>query len=127
MEQKLSEKVIGCAIEVSRTLGHGFLERVYESALAIELNRSGITFERQKPIPVFYRSELVGDYICDFVIERKLIVEIKAMKTLASAHEAQVLNYLKATDFSVGLLLNFGNSKLGIRRLVRNHDDSNPF
>jgi len=126
LAQKWSERVIGCAIEVHRTLGHGFLERVYESALAIELDRSSIRFERQKTIEVRYRGLSVGEYCCDFLIENKLVVELKALKAISPEHEAQLLNYLKATGVGVGLLLNFGSARLGIRRLVRGHDDSHP-
>lgn len=126
MEQRLSERVIGCAIEVSRELGHGFLERVYEAALAVELKRAGIVFQRQKSLPVQYRGEPVGDYVCDFALGDKLIVEIKALRALTSEHEAQVLNYLKASGIPVGLLLNFGSPRLGVRRVVRDHDDAHP-
>ena len=126
MEQRLSEKVIGCAIEVHRTMGHGFLERVYESALTVEFERIGVRFERQKSVTVFYRLQNVGEYFCDFVVEGKLIIELKALRVITTEHESQMLNYLKATALPVGLLLNFGSAKLGIRRLVLEHDDSNP-
>lgn len=126
MEQRLSERAIGCAIAVSRELGHGFLERVYEAALAVELERAGIAFQRQKSLPVHYRGELVGDYVCDFAVGDKLIVEIKALRALTSEHEAQVLNYLKASGMRVGLLLNFGSPRLGVRRVVLGHDDAHP-
>ena len=126
MEQRLSERVIGCAIEVSRELGHGSLERVYEAALAVELKRAGIAFQRQKSLPVQYRGEPVGDYVCDFAVGDKLIAEIKALRALTSEHEAQVLNYLKASGIPVGLLLNFGSPRPGVRRVVRGHDDAHP-
>ncbi len=126
LQQRLSEKVIGCAMEVHRVLGHGFLERIYESALAIELGRASVRFERQKQIKVFYRDQLVGEYCCDFVVENKLILELKALRLAKSDHESQVLNYLKATNMTAGLLLNFGSARLGIRRLVLNHDDLDP-
>ena len=126
MEQRLSERVIGRAIEVSRELGHGFLERVYEAALAVELKRAGIAFQKQLPLPVQYRGESVDDYVCDFAVGDKLILEIKALRALTSEHEAQVLNYLKASGMQVGLLLNFGSPRLGVRRVVRGHDDAHP-
>ena len=126
LQQRLSEKVIGCEMEVHRVLGHGFLERVYESALAIELGHVSVQFERQKQIEVFYREQPVGEYCCDFVVENKLILELKALRVTTSDHESQVLNYLKATNMTAGLLLNFGSARLGIRRLVLNHDDLDP-
>ena len=126
LEQRLSEKVIGRAIEVHRVLGHGFLEKVYESALAIELERACIQFQRQKQVKVFYREQLVGEYCCDFIIDNKLILELKALRATTSEHESQVLNYLKATNMAAGLLLNFGSPRLGIRRMVLKHDDLNP-
>jgi len=126
LKQRLSEVVIGCAIEVHRALGHGFLERVYELAMAIELKQAGLGFEQQKSLPVCYRGEIVGDYCCDFLIEGQLILELKALSTTTTQHEAQVLNYLKATRKSVGLLLNFGGLRLGIKRLVLQHNDASP-
>jgi len=126
LQARLSERVIGCAIEVHRTLGHGFLERVYEAALAIEFDRMSVRYQRQKPVTVFYRQERVGEYCCDFVIENTLILELKALKATNTEHESQVLNYLKATNIPAGLLLNFGGTRLGIRRLVLKHDDTNP-
>ena len=109
-----------------RVLGHGFLERVYESALAIELKHASVPFECQKQIEVFYREQVVGEYCCDFIVENKLILELKALRVTTPDHESQVLNYLKATHMTAGLLLNFGSPRLGIRRLVLKHDDLNP-
>lgn len=126
MSKRLSEVVIGCAIEVHRTLGYGFLERVYELALAVEFRQAGVTFERQKSLPVSYRGEIVGDYCCDFLIDNQLIIELKALASTNTEHEAQVLNYLKATGTHVGLLLNFGSPRLGIKRLVLQHNDASP-
>ena len=126
MKQKLSERVIGCAIEVSRRLGAGFLEKVYEGALAVELRGAGIEFTRQHAVPVFYREEPVGDYVCDFIIGDQLVAEIKALRALTGAHDAQLVNYLKATRVPVGLLLNFGGPRLVIRRLALGHDDQVP-
>ena len=114
----LSEKVISCAFEVSNTLGSGFLESVYENALCLELETNGIGYEQQKPVKVNYKYQTVGHYVADLVIENKLLLELKALPGLTSQHEAQVMNYLKATEIKVGLLLNFGTPKLGVRRIV---------
>ena len=103
---------------MSNTLGAGYLEAVYENALSVELQAAGIDFERQKPVKVHYRDHLVGNYVADLVVEGKLLLELKALGRLSSQHEAQVMNYLKATGIKVGLLLNFGTPKLGIRRIV---------
>ena len=117
-DKRLSERVIGCAFEVSNTLGAGFLETVYENALCHELAEKEIAFERQKALEVKYKGKLVGNYSADLIVETRLLVELKAMSQLTRAHEAQVMNYLKATGIEVGLLLNFGTPKLGIRRIV---------
>jgi len=125
MERKrISERVIGCAFEVSNTLGSGFLEAVYENALCIELSRQGLRFARQQPLQVRYKGEVVGHYVADLVVEDRLLVELKALSALSSGHEAQVMNYLRATGLSVALLLNFGTPKLRIRRIVWRHDDA---
>ncbi|ACL72064.1 GxxExxY protein [Thioalkalivibrio sulfidiphilus] len=122
--KRISERVIGCAFEVSNTLGAGFLENVYENALAVEFARAGMDFDRQAVLPVSYKGELIGQYVADFVVEQRLIVEIKALSRLVLEHEAQVMNYLKATGLTVGLLLNFGTPRLGVRRIVWGHDDN---
>ena len=124
--KKASERVIGCAFAVSNGLGAGFLERVYESALAVEMLDQGLEFEQQSPLKVYYRDTLVGRYVADFVVEDKLIVEIKALSQLTRQHDAQIMNYLKATGMTVGLLLNFGTPKMGIKRLVNAHQDHVP-
>jgi GxxExxY protein len=120
----ISEQVICCAFEVSNTLGAGFIEKVYENALCIELNRSGIPFFRQKRYEVRYKNENIGNYVADIVIADKLLVELKALSALNKEHEAQVMNYLKASGLRVGLLINFGTSRIGIKRIVWNHDES---
>ena len=124
MENSLSRRVIGCAIEVSNTLGPGFFEKVYEKALCVEFEKNGICFQRQQPVVVMYKGSLVGEYITDIIVERKLLLELKAISVLCGEHEAQLMNYLKATGLSVGLLLNFGKPKLGIKRMVWNHNES---
>jgi GxxExxY protein len=122
--KRLSEQVIGCAVQVSRILGSGFLEKVYENALAIELHKTGIEYHRQHPMTVQYQSEPVGEYVCDFLVSGKLLVELKALSRLMPEHETQVINYLKATGITVGLLLNFGTPRLGIKRIVLNHSEN---
>ena len=93
---------------VYNKLGYGFLEKVYEKALKFELEKAGFNVERQKPINVYYDSELVGEYFADLFVENKVTIELKAAETLCENHEFQLINYLKATDIEVGLLLNFG-------------------
>jgi GxxExxY protein len=106
----LTEQVIGAFYNVYNKLGHGFLERVYENSLAIALRRVGLEVVQQAPISVRFDGEVVGEYFADLLVNRVVIVEIKAAEKLCEAHEAQLLNYLKATGIEVGLLLNFGPS-----------------
>jgi len=122
----LSERLIGCAFAVSNELGTGFLERAYESAPAVEMLAVGIEFDRQSSMKVHYRGAVVGNYIADFVVEDKLIVEIKALSKLTSQHDAQIMNYLKATRITVGLLLNFGTPRVGVKHLVVTYNDNAP-
>ena len=119
----LSQQLIGCAINVSNSLGAGFLEKVYENALCIELSEAGILFAQQHEYEVRYRSKIVGTYLADIVVGNRLLVELKALSALNRQHEAQVMNYLKASGLSVGILLNFGTPKLGIKRIVWQHSD----
>lgn len=115
----LTEKIIGAAFEVHRELGAGFLEYVYEEALVYELELKKIIFKRQEEIDIYYKDKLIPKkYTPDFVIEDKVIVELKASSGLTANDEAQLLNYLKATRFRVGLLLNFGQESLEIRRRI---------
>jgi len=115
---KITEKIIGGAYTVSNELGAGFLEKVYENALYIELSEQGIQVEKQSPIVVTYHGQIVGEYVADLVVEGSVIVELKALKAFDTIHQAQLLNYLKATGIHTGLLLNFGTSRLGIKRMV---------
>ena len=124
-KQRLSELVIGCAQNVCHELGAGFLEVVYENALALELEERGILFERQRQLDIYYKNQLVGQYKADLVIEAKLIIELKAVSAFNARHKAQVINYLRATGLNVGLLLNFGMPRLGIQRIVWKYDESN--
>lgn len=116
----LAREVIGAAIEVHRHLGPGFLEGVYEEALVIELALRGIPFERQRPIPVGYKGQNVGEGRVDLLVGTELLVELKAVETLAPIHKAQVISYLKATGLHLGLLINFNVPILraGIQRVV---------
>ena len=116
----LTERIIGCAIEVHRTLGPGLLESTYESALSVEFKLAGLAFERQVITPVFYKGQPVGEYRLDLVVEKSVIVEIKSVDRYDPVFEAQLLTYLKITGIRRGLLVNF-NSRLlkdGIKRLV---------
>jgi len=99
-------------------LGHGFLEKVYEKALMIELNRRGLSVGNQVPLKVIYKEEIVGEYFADLLVESRVIVEIKAVRHLLEEHQAQLLNYLKATGIQVGLLVNFTRNKAEIKRMV---------
>ena len=108
----------GAIFEVNRVLGAGFLEKVYERALIIELRERGLKAESQTPIVVRYKDQIVGEYYADVVVEDKIILELKAVDQLQKVHEAQLLNYLKATGFNIGLLINFKHPKAEIKRFV---------
>jgi len=113
----LTEKIIGCAYTVLNTLGAGFLESVYENALAHELRKAGLQVEQQQPIAVRYDGIVVGEYRTDLLVEGAVLVELKAVKAFDAVHLAQCLNYLKASGRKTCLLLNFGKSTLGIKRV----------
>ena len=106
--KELTEKIIKIFYDVYNKLGYGFLEKIYENAMMIEFGKEGIPATSQSPIKVLYEKQIIGEYFADILVDDKVIVEIKASKRLALEHEAQLLNYLKATDIEVGLLLNFG-------------------
>ena len=114
----ISEKIIGCAFNVSNTLGAGFLEKVYQNALFIELREEGLQVEKEKPISIDYKGKIVGEYYADLFVNQQIIVELKALQSLHGIHQAQLLNYLKATKLHLGLLINFGTSKIQIKRMV---------
>jgi GxxExxY protein len=118
--KELTEKIIKIFYKVYNKLGYGFLEKVYENAMMIEFRKEGIPIASQAPIKVFYENEMIGEYCADILVDNKVIVEIKAAKNLAVENEAQLLNYLKATNVEVGLLLNFG-PKPEVKRKV--YDD----
>ena len=115
--------IIGACMAVHSELGHGFLEAVYQEALAIELDERNVPYEREKQLPIFYRGrQLKTHYQADFVCYGSVIVELKALSSLEGVHQAQVINYLKATDIERGLLINFGTAKLEYQRLIRSAD-----
>ncbi len=116
----LTEKIIGCAHRVSNILGSGFLEKVYENALAHELRKAGLEIEQQYPIHVTYDDIIVGDYLADLLVDHRVILELKTVDTLTDIHMAQCLNYLKATGLHICLLINFHHPKVQIKRIVHN-------
>jgi len=115
---ELTYLINGAIFEVNRELGAGFLEKVYENALLIELRKRGLTAENQVPIKVKYKGAEVGEYYADIVVENQVILEIKAIESLQKIHEAQLLNYLKATGYKIGLLVNFKHPKAEVKRFV---------
>jgi GxxExxY protein len=108
MLNQLTEKVIGCAFTVANVLGCGFAEKVYENAMVHELKKAGLMVEQQRPITVIYEGVVVGEYFADLLIEQKVLVELKSVRSLEEIHTAQCLNYLAATGIPICLLLNFG-------------------
>ncbi|MHC4887524.1 MAG: GxxExxY protein [Planctomycetota bacterium] len=113
---ELTEKIIGSAYTVYNTMGYGFLESVYEKCMLIELDNSGLKVESQKPTQVTYQGLAVGDFIADLIVEDKIIVELKSVRHLCQAHEVQLVNYLKATGKEVGLLINFAEKTVEVKR-----------
>lgn len=118
VDGELTKRVIGCAFQVHRTLGGGFVEKVYENALVIELRKHELHVVQQMPLAVRYEGHIVGEYLADLVVEARIICELKAVESLSRAHEVQLVNYLAATGIDVGLLLNFGPS-VSVRRKYR--------
>jgi len=119
IHKELTFAVIGAAMEVHRILGPGFLEAVYQAALERELTLRAVPFEKQVKLPVKYKEVIVGDYFADFIIDGKLIVEIKAVSNFNSQHQAQAMHYLAATGLHLALLLNFGTGSLEHRRVIK--------
>jgi GxxExxY protein len=117
--EKLTETIIGCAMKVHRTLGPGFLESVYQKALAHEFRKAGLRIECEKPVQVTYDEVVVGDFAADMLVVGTVMVENKAVQTLAPAHEVQLVNYLTATGIEIGLLINFGAERLEFKRKHR--------
>ena len=120
MEYKeLTEKIIGCAYRVYNKMGFGYLESVYEKCMLIELRKAGFDIESQKPIRVQYDGEVVGDFIADVLVNDTVILELKSVRKLVEAHEVQLVNYLVATGKPVGLLINFGETRVAVKRKVK--------
>jgi GxxExxY protein len=120
MEYKdLTEKIIGCAYRVYNKMGFGYLESVYEKCMLIELGKAGFDIESQKPIGVQYDGEVVGDFIADILVNDTVLLELKSVRKLVEAHEVQLVNYLVATGKPLGLLINFGETKVEVKRKVK--------
>jgi len=115
----VTAKIIGCAMEVHNHLGNGFQEVVYQRALSIEMNLQGISHEREKEMPLSYKGQDIGTRRVDFFVDEKIMVEIKALKELEDVHLAQAINYLEAFNMEIGLLINFGNTKLQFKRVMK--------
>ncbi|MCR4297742.1 MAG: GxxExxY protein [Gallionella sp.] len=118
---EVTQKIIGCAMKVHGTLGQGFLESVYQNALALELRKAGMKIECEKKIQVTYDGVVVGDFVADMLINECVLIENKAVQVLAIAHEVQLVNYLTATGIDIGLLLNFGASRLEFKRKTKTY------
>ncbi len=117
--KELTERIIGCAFRVYNKMSFGFMESVYEKCLLIELQKADIAAESQKHITVYYDDRPVGEFIADIFVENQIVVELKSVQNLATAHEVQLVNYLTATRKDVGLLLNFGPTQVEVKRKVR--------
>ncbi len=117
----ITERIIGCAMKVHNTLGNGFQEVIYQRALAIEMTNQRLSFVREMEMPIYYEGEDIGTRRVDFFVEDKIMVELKAVTELEKVHLAQALNYLEAYKMEIGLLINFGNTKLQFKRLTIQH------
>ena len=124
---KISETVIGCAYAVGNALGNGFLEKVYENALVLETGEKQLDVKQQYPIKVFYKNTVIGEFVADLLIENKILVELKTVKSIDEIHLAQCLNYLKATNLPLCLLINFGKPRVEIRRVFQSKNLKNVF
>ena len=116
---EITEKIIACAYKVYNTIGHGFLESVYEKCMLIELAETGLNVETQKPLKVLYKGRVVGDFVADMVVDDTVIVELKSVSKIIKAHEIQLVNYLVTTNKPVGLILNFAKDKVEVKRKVK--------
>lgn len=121
LHKEITSEIIGAFYEVYNQLGYGFLESVYEKSLAIELQRRGLAAVRQSKITVYYKTHVVGEFFADLIVNNNVIVELKAVETVHPQHEAQILNYLKASHIEVGLLLNFGKQAQILRKIFSNN------
>jgi GxxExxY protein len=124
--EKLTGEILGAAIDVSNGLGCGFLEKVYERALLIALKERGLSAQNQAPIAIEYLGNPVGEYFADILIEQTVILELKAAKELRPEHEAQIINYLRATNLPIGILMNFGKPRLEFRRFNNRYRNLSP-
>jgi len=124
LHAETTDLILSAFYNVYNTLGYGFLEKVYENALLIELKSMGLKAQRQVPIKVYYQEQQVGDYYADIIVEDQVIIELKAAEALCEEHEFQLINYLKATNIEVGLLLNFGKKPQFSRKVFTNKSDS---
>ena len=120
--KELSDLIINVAIEVQKELGTGFLEKVYEKSLGVRFEERKIKYKEQRKIEVFYHGYIVGEFYADMIVENKIIIELKAVEKLHSNHYAQLLNYLKASKYEVGYVINFGEKPLKFKRLVMLND-----
>jgi len=125
IDDELTQKIIGCAYKVHNALGSGFLEKIYENAFRIELGKAGITVKQQEPITVCYEGQVVGEYWADLWVEDRFIIEVKAVQSLITQHEVQLVNYLTATGVDNGLLINFGPS-VQVKRKFREYKPKAP-
>lgn len=120
IHKDITDKILKAFYQVYNTLGYDFLEKVYENALLYELSLMDLFCEKQRPIDVYYKERKVGQYFADIIVEKCVIIEIKAAENLAEEHEYQLINYLKATNIEVGLLLNFGKKPQFVRKIFTN-------
>ena len=119
--EEITHKIIGCAYRVFNQLGFGFLESVYRKSMVIELIRAGYKVEEEKPLKVYYNGQVVGSFSADLVVEECIVIELKSAQNLVKEHEVQLVNYLKATEVEVGLLINFGK-KIQVKRKIFTND-----
>jgi len=123
INDELTERIIGCAFRVYNSLGSGFLESVYQKALMIELTQEGLSVEEEAPVNVIYKGQNVGSFYADIVVDKSVILELKAVDILIKTHEIQLVNYLKATGIAIWLLINFGTKGIQIKRKFKNPVD----
>ncbi len=117
--EETTHRIIGCAYNVFKVLGYGFLESVYQKALLVELKKSGLKAEIEKPLKVYYLDQVVGDFAIDILVEDAIILELKSVENLSKAHEVQLVNYLKGLEKDIGLLINFGPNGVEVKRKYR--------
>ncbi len=123
--KELSYKIVGLAMNVHSGLGGGFLERVYENALAVLMRRQMLNFQQQYPLKVYFEGEVIGEYFADIIVEKKIILELKVAEAITPVHKAQAINYLKATKLQLAIILNFGKQSLQYERVVNYSHNNN--